>query len=155
VLPLLVWLSSKRIGPDGKIQTLSGADLQDLAGRLRPHQNEDSDFARLLRWRLLPPEEQPVDPYGTATRKEAADLIIRPEMNEPEALHAYELDPWHPLVDLALAGFEKDPVRADFLRRYSLDRLPDDLKLRERAAAFLRRQGKGDLAQEALARGKQ
>jgi hypothetical protein len=40
---------------------------------------------------------------------------------------------------LALAGFEKDPVRADFLRQYSLGRLPDDSKLRERAAEFLRR----------------
>ena len=35
---------------------------------------------------------------------------------------------------LALAGFEKDPIRADFLRRYSLDRLPNDPKLRQRAA---------------------
>jgi hypothetical protein len=44
----------------------------------------------------LLPEEQPVDPYETATRKAAADLIIRPEMDEDEALHAYDLDPWHP-----------------------------------------------------------
>ena len=122
-------------GPDGQLEALPEAELQKLEAQLRPHQNEDTDYARLLRWRLLPPEEQPVDPYGTITQKQAADLIIRPDMNEYEALHAYDLDPWHPLVDLALAGFEKDPVRADFLRRYSLDRLPDDPKLRERAVA--------------------
>jgi len=142
----LIWLGGKRIGPDGEIETLSEADLQELMGRLRRHQNEDSDFARLLRRQLLPPEEQPVDPYGTTSRKQAADLIIRPEMNQEEALHAYELDPWHPLVHLALAGFEKDPVSADFLRRYSLDRLPNDSKLRQCAAEFLRKQGKEDLA---------
>jgi hypothetical protein len=50
------------------------------------------------------------------------------------------------LIHLALAGFEKDPMRADFLRQYSLDRLPNDSKLRQRAAEFLRKQGKEDLA---------
>ena len=67
-------------------------------------------------------------------------------MNENEAEHAYDLDPWHPLVHLALARFEKDPASADFLRRFSLDRLPNDPKLRKRAAEFLRQQGKEDLA---------
>jgi hypothetical protein len=28
-----------------------------------------------------------------------------------EAQHAYDLDPWHPLIHLALAGFEKEPIR--------------------------------------------
>jgi hypothetical protein len=142
----LVCLSGKRIGPDGQMEALPEAKLQEREDGLRKYQDEDSDFARLLRWRLLPPEEQPVDPYRMTTRKQAADLIIRPEMNKEEALHAYELDPWHPLVQLALAGFEKDPIEADFLRQYSLDRLPNDSKLRQRAAEFLREQGKEDLA---------
>ena len=144
----LVWLGGKRIAPDGQIETLSGDELLKLEARLRPHMNEDTDYARLLRWRLLPPQERPVDPYGTTTQEQAADLIIRPDMNEYEAEHAYDLDPWHPLVHLALAGFEKDPIHADFLRRYSLDRLPNDPKLRQRAAEFLRKQGKEDLARE-------
>jgi hypothetical protein len=75
-------------------------------------------------------------------------------MNEYEAEHAYDLDPGHPLVQLALAGFEKDPIRADFLRRYSVDRLPSDTKLRQRAADFLRKQGKEDLAREVEVLGK-
>src|ERR1700675_2041629 len=57
-------------------------------------------------------------------------------------------NPWHPLVHLALAGFEKDPVRADFLRHYSLDRLPNDPKLRQRAAELLRTQVKEDLTRK-------
>jgi hypothetical protein len=52
-------------------------------------------------------------------------------------------DPLHPLVHLALAGFEKEPIRADFLRRYSLDRLPNDPKLRQRAAEVPAQAGKG------------
>ena len=149
----LVWLGGKRIAPDGRIETLSGDQLLKLEAQLRPHMNEDTDYARLLRWRLLPPQDRPVDPYGTTTQAEAADLIIRPDMNKYEAEHAYDLDPWHPLVHLALlAGFQKDPIRADFLRRYSLDRLPNDPKLRQRAAQFLRKQGKEDLARDVEAK---
>ena len=75
-------------------------------------------------------------------------------MNSAEAWHAYDLDPWHPLVHLVLAGFEEDPIRADFLRRYSLDRLPNDPKLCQRAAEFLRNQGKEDLARGVEVRGR-
>jgi hypothetical protein len=150
----LVWLGGKRIAPNGQIETLSGDELLKLETRLRPHMNEDIDYARLLRWRLLAPEQRPVDPYGITTLAEAADLIIRPDMNQYEAEHAYDLDPWHPLIHLALAGFEENPIRADFLRRYSLNRLPNDPKLRERAAEFLRKQGKEDLARQVEARGK-
>jgi hypothetical protein len=74
-------------------------------------------------------------------------------MNQHEAEHAYDLDPWHPLVHLALAGFEQDRIRADFLRQYSLDRMPDDPNVHQHAAEFLREQGKEDLALEVQARG--
>ena len=43
---------------------------------------------------------------------------------------------------------QEDPIRADFLRQYSLVRLPNDPTLRQRAAEFLRKQGKEDLARE-------
>ena len=62
------------------------------------------------------------------------------------------LDPWHPPVHLALAGFEKEPISADFLRRYSFERLPNDPKLHQRAAELLRKQGKEDLARDVEAR---
>ena len=149
----LVWLGGKRIARDGQIETLSGDELLQLEARLRPHMSEDSDYAHLLRLRLLPPEQRPVDPYDRTTQEQAAEMIIRPDINKYEAEHAYDLDPWHPLVHLALAGFEENPIRADFLRRYSLDRLSNDGKLRQRAAEFLRKQGKADLAREVETRG--
>jgi hypothetical protein len=142
----LVWLGGKRIGRDGQTETLSGEELLKLETELRPHVTEDSDYARLLRWSLLAKTERPVDPYGATTQEQAADLIIRPDVSKDETEHAYDLDPWHPLVHLALAGFEADPARAEFLRQYTLDRLPKDPKLRQRASEFLRKQGKDDLA---------
>jgi WD40 repeat protein len=87
----LIWLGGKRIGPDGQIETLAGDELLKLEKKLRPHANENSDYGRLLRWRLLPTEQRPVAPYGTVTQAQAADLIIRPDMNSDEAKHAYDL----------------------------------------------------------------
>jgi hypothetical protein len=110
----LVWLGGKRIGLDGEMNMLSGKQLQEIKVRLNAHMNDHFDYARLLRWRLLPAEQRPVDPYEIATQAEVADEIIRADMNNDEAEHAYDLDPWHPLIHLALAGFEEDPVRADF-----------------------------------------
>ena len=52
--------------------------------------NEDTDYARLVRWRLLTAEERPVDPYGTTTQEQAADMIIRPGISEDEVNRAYE-----------------------------------------------------------------
>ena len=60
---------------------------------------------------------------------------------------------WYIWVHLALAGFEKDESRADFLRRYSLDRLTNDPKLRQRAAEFLRKQGKENFPWKVKAHG--
>ena len=65
----LVWLGGKRIAPDGQIETVSGDELLKLEARLRPHMNEDTDYASLLRWRLSSAEERPVDPYGETTQK--------------------------------------------------------------------------------------
>jgi WD domain, G-beta repeat len=151
----LVWLGGKRISQGGEIETLSADERLKLEARLHTHINEDTDHARLLRWRLLQPQQRPVDPYGTTTQGQAADLIIRPGMNSDEARHAYDLDPGHLLVHLALAGFEEDPLRADFLRQYSMDRLPNDSKLRQRACELLRAQGREDLARRLESQGKE
>jgi hypothetical protein len=144
-----VFVGGKRIAAHShQLEDLSEMQLQELQAQLRSHLNEDNDYARLLRWRLSSAEERPVDPYGTTTQAQAADRIIRSEINSAEARHVYNLDPWHPLIHLALAGFEEDSVRADFLRKYSLDRLPNDPKLRRCAVELLRKQGQENLARQ-------
>jgi len=61
-----VRLGGKRIAPDGEMETLSGDDIGKREDQLRPHMNEDSEYAR-LRWRLSSPQQRSVDPYGTTT----------------------------------------------------------------------------------------
>jgi WD40 repeat protein len=37
----------------GQIETLSGDELLKLEAQIRPHMNEDTDYARVLRWRAV------------------------------------------------------------------------------------------------------
>jgi hypothetical protein len=42
-------------GRASEFETLSGDELLKLEARLPPHINEATDYARLLRWRMLTP----------------------------------------------------------------------------------------------------
>ena len=124
MLLLLLLVASVWKHPDSQYWT---ACFRDQNGRQRRILTKETDNKKAL---------------DTTTRAQQADLIIRSDMAAHEAEHAYNLEPWHPLVHLALASFEKDENQADFLRRYSLDRLPNEPELRQRAAEFLRKPGK-------------
>jgi hypothetical protein len=80
--------------------------LQKIEDDLRPHQNEH--FASLICCigNCYPLRSSPSILTERPLGSRAADLAIRPEMTKKEALHTYDLDPRHPLVNLALAGFE-------------------------------------------------
>jgi hypothetical protein len=54
--------------------------------------------------------------------------------------------PDHPLLHIALAGFETDPKRADFLRSFGLARLPKKSVVCTRAGEMLLAQRRPELA---------
>jgi WD40 repeat protein len=54
------------------------------------------------------------------------DVVILPRKTALE--EAYDLDPAFPLIHLALAAAETDPVRAAFLRDFDLNRLPESCR---------------------------
>jgi hypothetical protein len=80
------------------------------------------------------------------TQKQLASELIALGGDRAAMQRAYNLDPWNPLVHLAFAEFEEDPEAADWLRRYSLDRLSNDLVLERQAADMLRKQHQPVLA---------
>jgi len=47
----------KEIAADGEIYTVYGDEVAKLEEQLRPHLDEEFDYARLLRWRFLPPRK--------------------------------------------------------------------------------------------------
>jgi hypothetical protein len=64
--------------------------------------------------RILTKETNNKKSLGTTTRAQRADLIIRSDMNAHEAEHAYDLEPWHPRVHLALASLKRARIRRLF-----------------------------------------
>ena len=58
--------------------------------------------------------------------------------------------PDHPLLHIALAGFETDPKRADFLRSFGLARLPKKSDVCTRAGEMLLAQEHPELALAAV-----
>ena len=138
----LVSLSGQRLGSDGRLQPISspadnswGAPLVAIAA-----EPGDDDYLRVLRWRMKPASERTISPYANTTRQDAAAELAGRAVRQSDAERVYLLDPTNPHVQLLLATFEKDEIAADFLRRYSLDRLQDDPDLQLRAAEILLRQ---------------
>ena len=66
-------------------------------------------------------------------------MIIRPGISKDEVNHAYDLDPWHPLV-IGASRLRERPNARGFSAAIFARSLPNDPKLRQRAAEFLRKQ---------------
>jgi hypothetical protein len=80
-------------------------------------------------------------------------MIIGPGISKDEVNHAHDLDPLASVGPSGASRLRGRPDPRGFSARFSLNRLPNDPKLRQRAAEFLRKQGKEDLAREVEVRG--
>ena len=124
----LRWRGGLRLNEDGSFREI-GAE-EEMAAKaivekaVAASPADDSFYFRLARWFLADPATRPLQPGGTLTARENADVLVRPEAIDLEIEHAYDIDPTHPLIHLALARFETNLARAEFLRRYSLNRFP-------------------------------
>ena len=99
---------------------------------------KDDPWHSLLRWRLSPASSRTVTFQSLVTVPEHIErevtwaishlLVTKP--NDESAhiyrsllVDAYHLDPRHPLIHVALAAVERNPIRQDFLRTYGIQRL--------------------------------
>jgi hypothetical protein len=131
------------LNPNGEIESISSRDLAHLRSSIEPPALADrSRYGDIARYYLTPGGARPVRPGSLITRGAAADALIVPDAGQAQIERAYAFDPAHPLVHLALARFESDATRAEFLRDHSLGRLPADAPaaLLLRAADLLARQ---------------
>jgi hypothetical protein len=77
-------------------------------------------------------------------------LLTNPNLTEEWVRNALIPLPNHPLLHIALAGFETDPKRADFLRLFGLARLPKNSVFYRRAGEMLLAQNRPELALAAI-----
>ena len=121
--------------------------FQDLAQDFR------SD-ARFIRWFFSAGRDRTIFP---ASDVKVADwvgnaLLTNPNLTDQWLQNALVFLPDHPLLHIALAAFETDAKRADFLRSFGLARLPKNSAVCTRAGEMLLAQHSPELALAAIDR---
>ena len=98
----------------------------DLQERSRLHRAVSADqtrFGDIGRYLLTPHPAKPTHPGSKVTCGEGADRLIRPSAPKSDIVRASCWHPGHPLLQIALAKFEENTTRAEFLREYGVSRL--------------------------------
>jgi WD40 repeat protein/serine/threonine protein kinase len=119
--------------------------LKDLAQDLRPN-------PRFIPWFFSTGGERTIFPASDVNVAEWVDnaLLTNPYVTEKWLRNALIFLPNHPLLHIALAGFETDSKRADFLRSFGLVRLPKNSAVCTRASEMLLAQHRPELGLAAV-----
>ena len=147
--------SGLQFSSDGSLVALSEERRAELMKQLKDSAAQDGHTGgRFIRWFLSPGSDQTVFPTSDIKVIEWVDnaLLTNPNVTEEWVRNALVLFPEHVLLHIALAGFETDPKRADFLRSFGLARLPKDSTICTRAGEMLLAQHRPELALAAVDR---
>jgi hypothetical protein len=119
--------------------------LKDLAQGLGPG-------ARFIGWFFSMGSDRTIFPASDVRIADWVDnaLLTNSNVTEGWIRNALIFLPNHPLLHIALAGFETDAKRADFLRSFGLARLPKSSAVCRRAADMLLAQHQPRLAKAAV-----
>jgi hypothetical protein len=95
-------------------------------------------YADIARWFLTASAARPLRPGSAKTASKVADELITDDAPPEDLNRAYDLDPTHPLIHLALAREANVAARARFLLEFGLKHFPADAspELKARAAAL-------------------
>ncbi len=138
-------LSHRYLNENGELADIPEGAIDDLTAQVRRDLESDhSHLADIARLFLTKSDERPFSPGSSERAFNMADCLITPEASKSDLVHAYELNPAHPLIQLAIARYEKDEARAAFLRRYSLERIAklppeEQAKLQQRAEDLMKK----------------
>jgi hypothetical protein len=120
-------------------------ELKELAQDLPPN-------ARFKRWFFSAGGDRTIFPASEVKIAEWVDntLLTNPNVTEEWLRNALVYLPDYPLLHIALAGFETNSKRADFLRSFGLARLPKNSVFCARAGGMLLAQHQPELALAAV-----
>ena len=121
--------------------------FQDLAQDFRPD-------ARFIRWFFSAGRDRTIFPASDVKVADWVDnaLLTNPNLTDQWLQNALVFLPDHPLLHIALAAFETDAKRADFLRSFGLARLPKNSAVCTRAGEMLLAQHSPEMALAAIDR---
>jgi hypothetical protein len=149
---LSVVASGLKFSDDGSLVAVDDERRSQLMRQLKALAQDSRPNARFLRWIFSTGSGRTIFPASDVKVVEWVDnaLLTNPNVTQRWLRNALVFLPDHPLLHIALAGFETDPKRADFLRSFGLARLPKDSVFCTRAGAMLLAQHRPELALAAI-----
>jgi hypothetical protein len=145
---LSIVASGLRFSDDGSLVTVDEQRRSMITRQLKGLARDDRPNARFIRWFFSPGNARTIFPAGDVRVEEWIEnaLLTNQNVNEEWIRNALVFLPNHPLLHIALAGFETNSKRADFLRAFGLARLPKKGVVCTRAAEMLLAQQRPELA---------
>jgi WD40 repeat protein/serine/threonine protein kinase len=137
---------------DGSLVAVDEEHRSKLAKQLKDLAQGPGPSARFIRWFFSRGSDRTIFPASDVKIAEWVDnaLLTNSNVTELWVRNALGFLPDHPLLHIALAGFETDSKRADFLRSFGLVRLPKEGTICMRAGEMLLAQGRPELALTAV-----
>jgi len=149
---LSVIASGLEFSDEGSLVAVDEEQRSKLAKQLKDLAQGVGPNARFMRWFFSTGSDRTIFPASDVKIAEWVDnaLLTNPNVTEEWVRNALILLPNHPLLHIALAGFETDPKRADFLCSFGLARLPKNGVFYRRAGEMLLAQHRPQLALAAI-----
>jgi hypothetical protein len=143
-----------QVSADGSLVAINEERRSELTKQLKDSAQGLSSNARFMRWFFSTGSDRIIFPASDIKVIEWVDnaLLTNPNVTEEWVRNALVFFPDHPLLHIALAGFETDSKRADFLRSFGLARLPKNSVVCTRAGEMLLAQRSPELALAAVDR---
>jgi predicted oxidoreductase (fatty acid repression mutant protein) len=144
--------SGLEFSDDGSLVAVDEEHRSKLAEQLKDLAQGPAASARFIRWFFSSGGDRTIFPASDLKIAEWVDnaLLTNSNLTEEWVRNALVFLPDHPLLHIALAGFESDSKRADFLRSFGLERLPRNSAVCRRAGEMLLAQHQPRLALTAV-----
>jgi WD40 repeat protein len=144
--------SGLQFSEDGSLVPVNEDRRLELAQQLKRSAQYFGSNARFVRWFSSTGTDRTIFPASDVKIAEWVDnaLLTNPNLTEEWVRNALVFLPGHPLLHIALAGFENDSKRGEFLCSFGLSRLPNNGAVCRRAGEMLLAQHWPELALAAL-----
>jgi dipeptidyl aminopeptidase/acylaminoacyl peptidase len=149
---LSVIASGLEFSDDGSLVAVDEEHRSKLAKQLKDLAQGPAPSARFIRWFFSKGSDRTIFPASDVKIAEWVDnaLLTNSNLTEQWVRNALIVLPNHPLLHIALAVFETESKRADFLRSFGLARLPKNSAACRRAGEMLLAQHQPRLALAAV-----
>jgi hypothetical protein len=144
--------SGLEFSDEGSLVAVNEEQRSKLTKQLKDFAQSPGPDARFIRWFFSTGSDRTIFPASDVTIAEWVEnaLLTNSNLTEEWIRNALIFLPNHPLLHIALAGFETDSKRADFLRSFGLARLPKSSAVCRRAGEMLLAQHQPRLALTAV-----